>query len=135
MKFEGEFMDIVCEMNPEYEKSRDIWEGQKSTVCADLKGDIWNNIEYPSMVWFILYNTIVFGVLINPYEKCIANKVFNEHQFTVGWFVDENKLSNMDYNVYSMIYDKIEDKFGKLSHTTGKNRTFLGMDIELIGKK
>ena len=42
----------------------------------------------------------------------------------------------MDYNVNSMIADNIEEKIGKISHTTGKKHTFLGIDINFVdGKK
>ena len=45
---------------------------------------------------------------------------------------DENKVSHMDDNVNSMIADKI-DFFGKVSRTTVKKHTFVGLDIEFIG--
>ena len=49
--------------------------------------------------------------------------------------MDENKVSHTDDTVNSMIDDNIEEKIGKISHTTGKKHTFLGIDIELIGGK
>ena len=36
-------------------------------------------------------------------------------------------------SVNSMIGDKIEGKFGKLSRTTGKKHTFFGIVIKFIG--
>ena len=39
----------------------------------------------------------------------------------------------MDDSVNSTFTYKIEEKFGKLSRTTGKKPTLLGMDIHLIG--
>ena len=41
----------------------------------------------------------------------------------------------MDDKVNSIIADKIEEKIGNLSRTTGKEHTFLGMDIKFIGGK
>ena len=41
----------------------------------------------------------------------------------------------MDENVNSMVAENIEEEFGKLSLTTGKKHTFLGMDIQFIGGK
>ena len=41
----------------------------------------------------------------------------------------------MDSIVNSMMVDKIEEKFWKLLHTTGKKQDFLGMDIEFIGRE
>ena len=47
----------------------------------------------------------------------------------------KNNFSHMDDNVNSMIIEIIEEIFGKLSRTTGKNHTLLGMDIKFIGTK
>ena len=38
-------------------------------------------------------------------------------------------------SVNSTIFDNIEDTFGKLSSTTGKNHMFLCMDIKFIGEE
>ena len=61
------------------------------------------------MVWFFIYNNIGFGSKINPYEQCIANKLIDEHQYNIGWFVDNNKVSHMDDNGNSVIANKIEE--------------------------
>ena len=55
------------------------------------------------------------GFKLNPYEQCIVNKLINEHQCTIICFVDDNKVSHMDDNVNSMIAEKIEETFGKIS--------------------
>ena len=106
MKFKGKFVDIMCKVNPEYEKSVTYEKGNK-----------------------VLY------MQLNPYEQCISNKVIDEHQCIIGWFVDSNKDSHTDDNAKPIIDDNIEEKFGKLSRTTGKKHTFLGMKIEFIGGK
>ena len=49
--------------------------------------------------------------------------------------MDDNKVSNRDDSVNSIISDKSEEKFGKLSHTTGNKHKFLGMEIKFIGGK
>ena len=41
----------------------------------------------------------------------------------------------MAVNVNSVIYDNIEENFGKLSCTIGKKHTLLGMEIKFIGGK
>ena len=49
--------------------------------------------------------------------------------------MDDNKVSHIDDNLNSMIADNIGENFGKLSCTTGKKHTFVGMDIKFIGGK
>ena len=41
----------------------------------------------------------------------------------------------MNNSVNSMIADKIGEKFGKLFRNKVKKHTFLGMDIESLGRK
>ena len=75
------------------------------------------------------------GFKNNPYEQCITNKLINEDQCTIGSFADDNMISHMDDNFNSMISDKIEVSFEKLSCTTGEKHIFIGMEIEFIGGK
>lgn len=48
------------------------------------------------------------GFKINPYEKCIANKMINGKQCTIAWYVDHNKVSHEDPNVVTEIINEIE---------------------------
>ena len=73
------------------------------------------------------------GFKLNPYIKCIANKVIDEHQCTIGWFVDDKKVSHKYDNDNPMIADKTKETFGRLSRTIGNIHISLGMDIMFIG--
>ena len=48
------------------------------------------------LLWYDLYaNTLKdMGFEINSYDKCIANKMINGNQCTIGWYVDNNKISH-----------------------------------------
>ena len=102
-KFEGKFLDIMCEVNPEYEKLVTYEKGKKLLYVLILKA-IYRMIE-SALLWYYLFATTLLdlGFKINRYEQCIANKVMDEKQCTIGWFVDDKKVSHMDENVNSMI--------------------------------
>ena len=34
-----------------------------------------------------------WGFQINPYDWCVANKMINGKQYTIGWHVDDLKIS------------------------------------------
>jgi hypothetical protein len=57
--------------------------------------------------------------------------MINGKQCTIGWYVDDNKISHIDPAVVTIIIEKIEEKFGKMTVTRGKVHTFLGMKITL----
>ena len=33
-----------------------------------------------------------FGFEINPYDRCVANKMIEGPQYTIDWYVDNNQL-------------------------------------------
>ena len=46
-----------------------------------------------------------------------------------SWYVDDLKVSHVDQDVDDDIVQKINDEFGSLSITKGKQHTYLGMGI------
>ena len=70
------------------------------------------------------------GFKLNPYDKCVANKVINGKQCTIAFYVDDNKISHEDPEVVTYIIEQIEKKFGKLVVSRGKKHNFLGVDLE-----
>jgi KUP system potassium uptake protein len=72
------------------------------------------------------------GFKLNPYDPCVANKTINGKQCTIVWYVDDNKISHVDYDVVSDIINRIEKRFGKMTVTRGKVHVFLGMKITYL---
>ena len=71
------------------------------------------------------------GFVLNPYDRCVANKMINDKQCTIVWYVDDNKLSHMDQKVLDDILEKMKVHFGDLTITKGRKHAFLGMNIEI----
>jgi len=69
------------------------------------------------------------GFELNPYDTCVANKMINGKQCTICWYVDDNKISHVDAKVVASVVEKIEERFGKMTVTRGKEHVFLGMNI------
>ena len=134
MTFEKEFVDIMCEVNPEYKEHVRIKNGKKVLYVQVLKA-IYGMIE-SALGWYELFTGTLCGMgfTLNPYDRCVANKMINGNQCRVGWYVDDNKVSHVDDKVNTKIVDAIEERFGKLARTTGSKHTFLKMDVEMISK-
>ena len=112
MKFKGEFVKIMCEVNPEYEKFV-IYENGKKVLYVLILKAVYGMIE-SALLWYDLFSTTLLdsGFKLNPYERCIENKFIVKHQCTIGWFVYNNNVSHMDDNFNSIISDIIEEKSG-----------------------
>ena len=52
-------------------------------------------------------------------------------QYTIDWYVDDNKLSHKKPEVILDIINEVEGNFGKLYVVIGNKHTFLGTSIEI----
>lgn len=66
---------------------------------------------------------------------CVANKMINGSQCTIGFYVDDNKISHKDPEVVHGIVRELESYFGKLTIESGPELDFLGMGITLTNDK
>ena len=74
-----------------------------------------------------------WGFVLNPYDKCVANKNIEGKQCTIIWHVDDLKISHVNKDVVENILKKLNDKFGQESPLTtcrGKVLEYLGMKID-----
>ena len=75
------------------------------------------------------------GFKLNPYERCEANKMFNGKQFTLVWYVEDNKLLHMEAKLVEDIINDLRNHFGQLVVTRRKKNIFLGMNINITEDK
>ena len=121
-------VDIMCEVN-EYVT---VEKGQRVLYLQLLKA-LYGCVK-AALIWYTLFATVLkgMGFVLNPYDKCVANKQIENSQCTIVWYVDDNKISHINPSVVTEILNKLEKRFGKLTITRGKQHTFLGMDIDFI---
>ena len=134
MIFRDEFVDIMCEVNPEYRQYVIEEKGKKVLYVRVLRA-IYGCIE-SALLWYQLYVKTLkgMGFKLNPYDKCVANKMINGKQCTIAWYVDDNKLSHADPRVVTEILDAVKEHFGELVISRGNKHDLLGMKIEIDRK-
>ena len=135
LKIEGEFADIMCQVNPEFTPFVRK-ENQKKVLYLQILKALYGMIE-SALLWYSLYTEILQseGFELNPYDRCVANKVINGKQCTLGWYVDDNFLSHEDTKVVDEVIEMVESHFPGLSVERGKKLNFLGMEIEFTNDK
>jgi hypothetical protein len=129
MKFTGASVDILCKMNRKYEKFVCVENGVRVLYVRLLKA-IYGCVQ-SALLWYRLfyYNLKDMGFKLNPYDPCVANKEINGKQCTIVWYVDDTKISHVDPTVVSKVIEQIEERFGKMTVTRGREHVFLGMKI------
>ena len=134
MKLVGEFVDIICKVNPEHIKNV-IYKNSKKVLYMEVLQAIYGCIE-SALRWYELFSETLVkeGWEINHYDKCVANKMINGKQCTIVWYVDDNKISHEDPNLVTEVIELMKTHFGDLTVTRGNKHRFLAMNITLHPK-
>lgn len=53
---------------------------------------------------------IEWGFTLNPYDRCVANKMINGKQCTILWHVDDLKLSHEDPKVLDEVIAMMNER-------------------------
>ena len=72
------------------------------------------------------------GLLINLYDRCIANSIIKCKQRKITWYVDNKKVSHVDKEVNTKVIETISEHFGNLTLSRGKKHKFLWIEIEFL---
>ena len=73
--------------------------------------------------------------MINPYDRCVANKILEGKQFTIVWYFNYNKASHVNPKAIDELIRYLKVHFGIIVITRGKKHSFLGMNIEITKEK
>ena len=58
-------------------------------------------------------------------------KTINGTQWTIAFYVDDNKISHKDSNVVTEVIDILKGHVGKVTVYRGREHTFLGMNVNM----
>jgi len=131
---EDDFVDIMCNVNPEY--LNDVrYEGKKKVLYVRILKALYGTIG-SALLWHSLYTEVLEkeGFKLNPYDRCVANKVINGKQCTLAWYVDDNILSHNDSKVVDQILKTIESELPGLVIERGRKLNYLGMELDFFEK-
>ena len=140
MKFKGQFVDMMTKVNPEYKdlvRYETTKSGKKIKVLfLKVIRAIYGCIE-AAIQWYKLFTEVLQkeGFKINPYDKCIANKMINGSQCSVAWHVDDCMASHKCKKVLHELGQTMIKHFGEMMISTGNDHEFLGMSIHFDRKK
>ena len=114
----------MCQVNPEYEQHV-IYENEKIFLYLLVLREIYGCIE-SALLWYNLFSITLegLGFEINPYDRCVANKVIEGTQCTIACYVDDNKLSHKNLEVTLYIINEVKKHFGDISVVIVNKHTF-----------
>ena len=85
MRLVGNFVDIMCDVNPEHKKIVRYERGVKVLYVRVLRA-IYGCLE-SALLWYNLYSSTLvnLGFELNPYDLCVANKIIDDSQCTIAF--------------------------------------------------
>ena len=127
IRFSGETVRILCELNPKHKPFVIVENGEQVLYVRLIKA-IYRCVK-SAMLWYKLFSSTLqqMGFKLNPYDPCVANCEIEGKQCTIGWYVDDTKISHLNPTVVTAIIKKLESKFGKMSVVREDKHVFLGM--------
>ena len=130
-----EFVDLMCQANPKYLDYVKVVKGRKVLYLKVLRA-LYGCIR-SALLWYELFSSTLtkMNFVINPYDKCIANKMVDGAQCTIVWYVDDVKVSHVNRKVVEDVMKELEEHFGTLDVTYGPKQEYLGMNLEIKDKK
>jgi hypothetical protein len=110
-------------------------------VTVDSRGEAIHYVQMHKALYGMLRSALLFyrkfvgdlegdGYVINPYDPCVANKIINGKQCTVGWHVDDLKVSHVDPQVLTNFGKWLELKYGDCKEHRGDFHDYLGMELD-----
>ena len=133
VKLVGELADLLIKVDPSYSKFV-TYENGKKVIYTELDKALYGTMQAALLFWKKLSGYLEKnGFVHNPYDTCVMNRMINGKQMTIGWHVDDLKISHVDASAIEHVIAKLESEFGKeapLTITRGKIHEYLGMKID-----
>ena len=131
---DGEIAELLLKVDPSYAKYATKEKG-KTVIFTELSKALYGTLQAALLFWKNLTSFLVdeLGFAVNPYDWCVVNKIINGKQCTVGWHVDDLKISHQDSQVVDDILHKLNGRYGKESPlvvTRGRVHEYLGMKMD-----
>jgi len=102
---EGTVAEMIIKLYPTIYRKH-IWYNKhgKPILYVQLKKALYGALQAALLFWKLLSETLQeWGFVLNPYDKCVANKNIEVKQCTIIWHVDDLKISHANKNVVENI--------------------------------
>jgi hypothetical protein len=138
VRFTGVMVDRLLEIDYEMYAPFVVYEGSEKVLYVELMKALYGTLKAARLFWEKLFGKLLeWGFEPNPYDSCVVNKMINGKQCTIGWHVDDLRISHVDAKVVDHIIDLMSEEFGKeapLTINRDKVHEYLGMVFDFSEK-
>ena len=113
VKLAGKSVEILCRANKKYRRFVTIEKG-KEVIYLKLERALYACIQ-SALSWYnVFVNKLMSDdFILNIYDLCVANKMVNESQCIMYWYVHDTKISHAKSKVVTSVIESLGGSFGK----------------------
>lgn len=138
VKFEGRMAEMLAMINPKLYRRHIMIEHGKPVLYAELKKALYGMLQSALKFWQKISSDLIgLGYTINEYDWCVANKMVNGKQHTIGWHVDDFLMTHEDPSANDKLIEWFNNKYADLTPLKvhrGKIHEYLGMTLDFSHK-
>ena len=140
MRIDGDMARMLIDIDPDtYTQYANKTENGQLVLYVRLEKALYGTLQAALLFWEKLSGVLSsWGFVINPYDRCVANKLINGSICTILWHVDDLKISHADPNVVSDVIEQLSTEFGSIAPLTvhrGQKHDYLGMELDFSTPK
>jgi hypothetical protein len=128
--------EMLIKVDPDLYGPYLVTENGKNVIYVQLDKALYVTLTAALLFWKDLVGELLSaGVVVNPYDSCVMNKIIKGSQCTVLWHVDDLKISHVDALVCEDIVDLLIKPYGvetPLAVTRGDLHDYLGMTLDYM---
>ncbi len=139
MKVRGNLAEMLIKMDPTIYRPYVVIEKDKLVLYLNIVKALYGMLKSALLFYKKLRKDLESNDFkVNPYDPCVANKMVNNHQFTVVWHVDDLKISHHEEKQVDKFIawckKLYEDDVGKVKVNKGVVHDYLGMKLDYTNK-
>ena len=111
------------------------WENGEKVLYMELLKALYGTVKATHLFWEQLVKHLIddWGLTLNPYDQCVANKVVNGKQCTIVWYINDLKLFHVEEEVGSDMMERLNKEFGgrePMTVSEGKIHDYLRITLD-----
>lgn len=134
IKLQGRMAELLAMIDPVLYRRHIIIERGRPVLYAELKKALYGMLQSALRFWQqVSADLDEMGFTPNPYDSCIANRMVNGKQQTIGWHVDDFVMTHEDPAVNDATITWFNNKYGSITPVTvhrGLVHEYLGMTLD-----
>jgi histone deacetylase 1/2 len=127
MKVGQDIADYLVQVDSSFGAYKD----EKGEIVVKLQKALYGCVQSGKLWYNHIRQTLEdFGFIRNSMDDCVFNKIIDGEQCTVVVYVDDLMVTHPSEEVLDAIEQLLEDTYIKVTSTSGKYHSFIGMNFD-----